>query len=338
MAAGLLGLAAPGAAAQDTQLPSPLTPLSPAPPLGGGATSSTETIRHRITAATEVQVSVTRAGMPFAVTADQSLDVAVKGDYFFTIGAPLLDVEALPGSDATPGLRNASIVWEGFNPSRRTLKARATLDPAQVAPVLPLRIEVHGGSTTFVNTTGVTVSAFTADADAAPLVRYLVALHRAVVLGGVLPQGTTSITGTARTVAVRVTVPLAVTGTVGGRRVSVTVTGRLTVPVAGKIALTVTPRSPALGSLDGLSGRVALARATALSLTVARLRQYQRFLGNPDPTGTSTTRYVYRSATPPPPPVATQAAPHGRDWTVTLAVVAGILLAGAAGLAVWSRA
>ena len=123
--------------------------------------------------------------------------MTVKGDYFFTIGAPLLGVEALPGSDATPGLRSTSVVWEGFNPLRRTLKARARLAPAQTAPALPLRIEVHGGTTTFVNTTGVTVAAYTADADPAPLVGYVRALRRALTLGRPIPEGTVRLTSAA---------------------------------------------------------------------------------------------------------------------------------------------
>ena len=253
--------------------------------------------------------------------------MTVKGDYFFTISAPLLGVEALPGSDATPGQRSAAIIWEGFNPLRRTLRARAKLDAAQAAPVLPLRIEVHGARTTFVNTTGVTVSAFTADTDPAPLVGYVRELRRAVTLGLPVTEAITKITSAPRTTHVRVAVPLRVTGTVGGRRVSATVTGRLTVPAAGKIAVRVEPQVPAAGTLTGLSGREALARATSVALAVARLRQYERFLGNPDPTGPSSTVYVYRTAVPTRPPVAVQPAAHRRDWTMTIAVAAGLLLA-----------
>ena len=333
-----LALAASAAAANDAPLPSPLSALSPTPPLGGGATASAETIRHRVSAATRVHVSISPSGTPFAVTADQTLFVSVKGDYYFTIGAPLLDVEALPGSGGTPGLRTGSIIWEGFNPSVRTLRARATLDSGQVRSALPLRIDVRGDTTTFVNQTGVTVGSFTADADPAPLLRYMADLQRAVArASATLPEATARLTGAARTVPVHVTVPLLVTGTVGGTRVSATVTGRLTVRAHGKIAVSVTPELPALGALAGLSGRAALARATALTLTVGRLRQYERFLGNPDPTGPETTVYAYRTATRPAPTVAVQPTSHGRDWTVTVAVVAGILLAGAAGLAVWAR-
>ncbi len=331
-----LALTAPAAAAHDTPLPSPLAALSPSPPLGP-ATSSAESVRHRIRSTIRVHVSILPSGLPFAVTADQTLDVTVKGDYFLTIGAPLLGVEALPGSAATPGLRSTSIVWAGFNPRRRLLRSRAQLVPGLAAPALPLRIEVHDESTTLVNTTGVTIAAFAADADAAPLVDYLHRLERAVSDGRAPPEGTANLTGAAHAERVRVVVPLLVRGSVAGRHISARVTGRLTVPARGRIALSVVPQAAAVGSLTGLSGRDVLARATTIVLTVGRLRQYERFLANPDPTGSSATVYLYRTAVPRRPVAPQPGGVHGRDWT-TLAVAAGLLLAAAAGLVVWARA
>jgi len=152
-------------AAQYSPLPSPAAPLSNVPPLGGGASSSTERVHHRVDAVTTVRVAINGHGAPFAVTATQSLDVRVTGDYFFTIGAPVATVEAAPGSDSAPGLRTASIVWAGFNPGRRTLAARATLDPARASAALPLRVEVSSGVTTLVNETAVTVGTIAAEAD-----------------------------------------------------------------------------------------------------------------------------------------------------------------------------
>jgi hypothetical protein len=337
LAAGATGLALVAhAAARNAALPSPLASLTPTPPLGI-ATSSAESVRHRISSDIQVHVSILPSGAPFAVTADQTLVVRVTGDYYLTIGAPLLGVSALPGSDAAPGLRSTSIVWEGFNPSRHTLRSRARLVLAPAVSALPLRIEVRNGSTTFVNTTGVTVAAFTADADPAPLVRYVTQLRRALVLGLPLPEGTATLTGAAHAMKARIVVPLLVSGTVGGRSIHARVSGRLTVPAAGKIAVSVEPQLPAGEALTGLSGREALAHATALSLTIARLRQYDRFLANPDPDGSSTTAYTYRTAVPRRVPVAVSPAPRSRDWTTTIVVVVGLLLAAAAGLALWAR-
>jgi hypothetical protein len=193
------------------------------------------------------------------------------------------------------------------------------------------------GSTTLVNTTRVTVAAFAADADPAPLGDYLTRLERAVSTGRPLPEGTANLTSEARATRLHVVVPLLVSGSVGSRQISARVSGRFTVPARGKIALTVVPQSPALTVPSGLPGRDVLARATRAVLTVGRLRQYERFLGNPDPAGPATTVYVYRTAVRPRIPVAAQPIAHGRDWTTTIAVAAGLLLAAIAGLVVWAR-
>jgi len=343
IAAGLAVAASAHAAppAHYASLPSPFAPLSPSPPLGGGATSSSEGFRHRVAATTSVDVSLDRDGAPFAVHATQRLDVGVLGDYFFTIGAPLLDVEKAPGSQSTPGLRAASILWAGFNPGHRVLSARATLDPAAAASALPLRLEVAPGGVTLVNATGVTAGSYTADALAPPLVRYLEQLSEQVALGQTPTSGGAYVTSKPTATGVRVLVPLRVTGTIGTRKVAVLVEGdRLTLHADGAVRLIVTLAAPERlldASTAGLSGRQLLDRATRATLTLARMRQYQTYLGNPDPTGPNKTTYIYRSATrPSPPPVAAVAA-RKRDWTTTIAVAAGLLLTTAAALVVWAK-
>jgi hypothetical protein len=159
------------------------------------------------------------------VTATQRLDVRVLGDYFFTIGAPVLDVEAVPGSASTPGLRAASILWAGFNPGHRTLIARATLDAAASAASLPLRIEFAPGRVKLVNTTGVTAGSYTADALVPPLARYLAQLERQVARGQTPTSGGAYVTSKPIATALRIVVPLRVTGTVGRRKVNAVVEG-----------------------------------------------------------------------------------------------------------------
>src|SRR5262249_26720439 len=143
-------------------LPSPAAPLSSSPPLAGGATATNAIVRHRVNARTRVDVALDEDGTPFRIVATQRLDLRVKGDYFFTVGAPLRAVEAAPGSASTPGLRSTAITWAGFNPGRRTLAARATLDPAVAAPSLPLRVEVAPNRVTLVNATPTIATSFTA--------------------------------------------------------------------------------------------------------------------------------------------------------------------------------
>jgi hypothetical protein len=343
MLAGLAVAASAHAAprANYVSLPSPLAPLSASPPLSGGATAAAEGFRHRIAAKTTVDVALDRTGAPFAVTATQRLDVRVLGDYFFTIGAPVLDVQAAPSSASTPGLRSASILWAGFNPGRRTLIARATLAPAASAPSLPLRIEITRGRVKLVNTTGVTTGSYTADALVPPLLRYLAQLQRQVARGETPTSGGAYVTSKPTSTTLRIVVPLRVTGTVGARKVNAVVEGdALIVQGGGPVRLTVTAAVPQRLLSDptaGQSGRSLLERASRAALTLARMRQYQTFLGNPDPSGTNETTYLYRSsARPAPPPVAIVHVTQ-RDWTKTIAVVVGLLAAAAGAAVLWAR-
>lgn len=335
-------VAAPGAQAAPryVSLPSPVAPLSASPPLGGGATSLSERVRHRVAAATRVEALVDANGTPFSLVATQRLDVRVTGDYFFTIGAPLLDVEAAPGSESTPGLRATSIVWAGFDPGHRVLGARATLDPVAAAASLPLRIEVADGRTTLVNATGVDVAAYTADATRAPLVAFLRQLRADLAAGRPPLAGAASATTQPVPTHVHVVVPLVVRGTVGGRAVDATVTDRLVVPAAGGVRITVEPDARAhFGDISRLSGAELLRAATLASLQAARARQYETFLGNPDPVGSSRTTYVFRSATRPSPvAAAAPRAQHGRDWATALAWLAALAVGAVGALVAWTRA
>jgi hypothetical protein len=336
--------AAPAAAAATPRvllLPSPLAPLSLSPPLSGGATASAEGIRHRISATTAVRVSVDASGQPFAVTATQRLDVGVTGDYFFTIGAPTLDVEAARGSEATPGRRSASIIWQGFDPGRRTLAARVVLDPRLAARALPLRIEVTADHVTLVNTTGITVGGFDADVERAPLLRYFAQLRRDVESGHPPSPGETSITTPSRATTFRTWATLRIFGTIGGLPFARLLgEAPATIAAGGPIRLTVDPVPPTalLRPAPGLSGRALLRRVTLALLGVARARQYSAYLGNPDPTGPNESTYVYASAKPPAPVAAVAPALRtGRDWTRTLLVAAALLAAAALGVVAWAR-
>jgi len=321
-------------------LPSPVAPLSASPPLGGGATATSEIVRHRVDARTRVDVAIDASGTPFRIVATQRLDVRVKGDYFFTIGAPLRAVEAAPGSDSTPGLRSTAITWAGFNPRRRTLVARVTLDPAVAAGSLPLRVEVAPGRVTLVNATALTAASYSADVVAPPLRAYFAELRRATDRDVIPSSGGARVTTRTSPTRVRVAAPLHVAGVVGGRRVDTILDERLMVRGAGPVRLTVTPARPARlldAPVAGLAGRALLDRVSRTVLTLARVRQYGSFLGNQDPVGRSATTYVYRTAARPAPPPAAAANESARSWTSTLAVAAGLLLALAAGAVVWSR-
>ena len=120
---------------------------------------------------------------------------------------------------------------------------------------------------------------------------------------------------------------------------STVLTDRLVVHARGPIRLSVTPTSDTVLAqpASGLSGRELLDRASRAALTLARIRQFQTFLGNPDPTGRSRTTYTYRTAARPTTTVVAVTHEQRRGWVFTLAVVAGLVLAAAGALFVWSR-
>ncbi len=317
-------------------LPSPTAALSPAPPLGGGATASREGIAHRVSAATVVRVAVDPAGRPIRVESTQKLRVRGLGDYVFTIGAPVLDVRAAPGSASTPGFRDGAILWQGFDPGSRLLAATATLAPSAAARALPLRIERVSGGTRIENATRVSATALRGDGSRAALLDYLARLRAALTRGSRPPAGTVDVAGTVSRLPVQVTAPLAVSGTIGGRPVHLRLTGAVTVGVTGAVRLRAVPVFPRIPDLSGAPTARLLEQASRIVLTVARVGQYRAFLGNPDPAGRSSTVYDYRSG-------ARAAAPAGAALTGsgggvrTLLVALALAAAAGLGLVVWAR-
>ena len=333
--------AASAAAPRYTALPSPTAPLSSSPPLSGGAASSAEGIRHRIAASTSVRVSVARSGAPFAVNAVQTLDVRVQGDYFFTIGAPVLSARAGPRSHSPPGVRTTSILWAGFNPGRRTLAAAITLDPRVAIPALPLRINVRGGRVTLTNATVLSVTSYRGEVAVAPLRRYARTFAADVAAGRTATPGGVLLTSPPRSATFQAVAMLRVTGTIGGQPLDLVLGAkRVSLAAHGAIRLRV-ELAPPLALLRGLSslpGPALLRRISAAAFDLARARQYATYLGNPDPTGTSTTTYAYRSAARPA-PVATPTASGSSDGGVlrTLLALGGVLVAFLAGAVIWAR-
>ena len=252
-----LACAGTARAEQHIALPSPIAPLSAQPPLAGGARTSAENVAHSVSASTTVTVAIDDAGTPFAVTATQRLDVRGLGDYFFTIGAPVLTVRAPGDSASVPGMRTGSIVWAGFNPGERLLVARATLEPAKVLAALPLRVRIHGGTVMLENTTSVTVGAFTADAPRAPLLAYLARLRGEVSHGQAPLQTAVAVTSTPTNVRLTVAAPLHVTGTIGNQRIDLVLTGRTRIRGSGRIDLRAEPIER-VDAVTAASGRALL--------------------------------------------------------------------------------
>jgi hypothetical protein len=143
-AAAAVALAcAPAALGAEGQivLPDPSAQLTATPPLAG----ATELARVPRTGRTDevVVVGIDAIGKPSRVTVDQRIELLGKGDYRFSVPAPVTDVRAPVGSRVQPGLLDQSIVWQGFSPGGRTLAAAATLDPRAASPSLPLAVDVR---------------------------------------------------------------------------------------------------------------------------------------------------------------------------------------------------
>jgi hypothetical protein len=268
----------------------------------------------------------------------QRLDVRRIGDYSFQIGAPVLDVAAAAGSDSSPGLRSGAYLWQGFNPGRRTLAARVELDPGAAAGSLPLRVEVTGDRVILHNDTVLAVPTFAADARVPPLQAYLASLRQAVSAGRLPSGGGAIVTSPLEPVRVRIDVPLLVTGTVGTRPIRLVLDGSAAFP-RGAVDLEVTPQPPLalLTPRPGETGRMLLLRATRATLSLARLHQYQAYLGNPDPGGISRTTYVYVSGRRTAAPPATIAHSTGRGWFGTVLIVLGSLAGVVVAAIAWAR-
>ena len=301
--------ASPARAAAPTPVlfPSPSTPLTAQPPVGDRNAAIPQHIPvGRIAASTRVVAELDARGAPIAVTAVQRLTIHGVGDYFFAIPAPVKDVLSGPGTESEPGLRPGMVLWQGFSGGNRVLAARLVFEPGRVVPVLPLRLRLsRDGSLVTLeleNKTRTRVSSFTAVVGSGESRRYLDALER-FAAGGRAPSpyvNAKDIRGVERTVVA----PLRVTGALvfpSGRRVGVDLVlgaaGR-SVRVAAappgrpKLELVVHPipfgsRAPARPTFDEVMAR---------ALSLARARQYETFLSNPDAAGPTRTSYVFRSA------------------------------------------
>ncbi len=255
---------------------------------------------------TRVVAELDARGAPTAVSAVQRLTIRGTGDYFFAIPAPVRDALPGPGTQSKPGLRPGMVLWQGFSGGGRILSAQLVFEPAQVAKLLPIRLKLsRSGSLVTLeldNATAVRVSSFTAVAAPSDVHRYLAALAR-FAAGGPVPYPYLNANGVRR-VRRTIVAPLGVTGALmfpSGRRVRLDLTLgaqprtlRVTTSAKGlpRLALVVRPVP-----LE----REAQARPTfdavmEASLRLARTRQYEAFVANPDAAGPTSSSYVFRSA------------------------------------------
>ena len=322
--------------------PTPLTPITSSPPFPPPDTALPNVFKPPIQGSTRVAVGIDRTGQVISVEATQRLVLKRLGDYRLTVPAPVRNVVAAAGSQSSPGLRKGAVIWSGFSAGRKVLAASATLDPKTAGALLPLELEISGGSVRLRNATGTTATTFNANGDPVQLAKILDALRRDPQ-GRRLGRGTyVEVTGQAETLKVRVAAPLRVTGRIGDRSVSLVLGEETrTIHINGRpsVRLAVEPIPPAsLSSPPARPARPTWKEAVTVSLTLARVRQYAGYLANPDPLGPTGTRYVYRkTAAPAPPPEPPAPQDQGlAAWAI--AFIAAAAIAAAGGLAVvWAR-
>lgn len=221
-----------------------------------------------VTIATAIDVAVDERGRPVGGRLRQDLTLDGVGDYVLEIPEEA-DNAATPeggsdeqGAPSRPGLRDGTIVWEGFSPGRRQLAAVADLGPDSVSSRFPVRLAITPSAAgtgpdpvtvTIANATTLPVPVVDGTPDAAALATALAAA-RAELAAGRFPRA-----GSAG-------VPLAIPGAVGANA-SVPVTAF--VAVAGEVRFMDGPR-PAIGTLgEGQQIELAGAGPATLHLTLA---------------------------------------------------------------------
>jgi len=356
-AAALLATVGAAAAARaPLSLPSPYQPLSNEPPIGQAGPSQFEVESgasvHTVDAAARVTVHIDGTGSPVAIEATQRLVVHGVGDYAYTVGGPVSNVRPAAGTQSQPGARRGAILWSGFSAGRRVLGARASLGIRETTGFLPLRIRIGGGRMTLENTTAVTVTAPVGTTAPRAVARYLDRLRAKAP--AVPPRAFFAEATGVRSREFTVESPLHVTGLAGGSEVDVVLGGGRTLTATlpfddGPVALRVVPAPPLVmleppagartweAAARRVGGGPLVRRTVEVLLRLARMRQFDRFLGNPDPNGRSSTAYLYRTAVAAPPAsVAPADGDDSQPWRTPL-LLAIALAGGAAALVVWAR-
>lgn len=315
-----------------------------------------------------VLVGIDSTGSPVSVNVIQRLTLNGLGDYTFAVPAPVTDVSAAAGSASEPGLRQGAILWSGFSPGHKTLAARATVRLTAALPALPLRLTLarHGGGLTLriENVSDLPATLLVGPSSAAETAAALDKTRRTARLRPALDELYVNVPRQPRAQDTRIAATLRVTGELrfpGGRRAPVEVVlgdggandfvlrvaNETGVPSVRLVVQPVVPSkllTPPGGSKTWAEsvrrGRIDPARllevASRARLTLARALDYETFLVNPDPHGSSRAVYVYETAAKAAPVTQTQPRDGGSGWTT--AAIAAILILGAGGLVVlWAH-
>jgi hypothetical protein len=287
------------------------------------------------TATEEVAVGLGPDGSVRSTVIDQTIELSGFGDYTLEITGPATDVEELPGSGGSPGLRNGSVIWEGFCSGTRSLSARVTMDATAVR-LTPLPVSVSRRGDTFRLTNATTRAEPTADAvlDDVALGRAIngtaAALRRGEVPApghGDVPAAVPAVGAIAATTD-RITLPLRVVGDAGGVAFD-TILGdqplEISAPAGASLRFTVVPALPDAADLDAAASdpdRRRAGRVLQRVLWQVALEQGTGYLGLPLD-GEVRASYTYGPAIDRPVAVAPAVPDSGaRPVPIALAMVA----------------
>ena len=356
----MLAAAAPAAAEQRLLLPSAHQQLQVTPPLRGAPVlSETRFPSTGVRNSERVVVGIDATGKPSSVEVLQRLTLIGLGDYTFAVPGPVTGVSAAPGSASEPGLRAGSILWSGFSAGRKLLVARAALRLDAASAVLPFRLTItqDGGVLTLrgENTSQLASTVPVGPSSAAEVAAALDDTRSRAARRPALAEVYVGVPKAPSQVQEEIGAPLRVTGQIGRRSLRYLLGdgGRnsfiLRVPAA-KVRIVVRAVTPARlltppgGSptwADALRRhRVDPARLLELAsrarLSMARAIDYQAFLANPDPHGTSQATYVYETAAKEAQAAPPQRASGGNAWT-TLAIATLMVLAAGGLVVLWAH-
>jgi hypothetical protein len=351
-------------------LPSAHLQLQVIPPLRGNTVLNESRLPFSgMPSAERVLVGIDATGTPVSVDVLQRLTLIGLGDYTFAVPGPVTDVRSAPGSASEPGLRQGAILWSGFSPGRKTLAARAALRLTAAAPALPFRVTIARAGNVLTlrgeNVSQLPSTLLVGPSSPAEIAAALDETRRASRLGPALEELYVAVPRAPHAKEEQIFAPLRITGELrfaGGRRIQLDyllgdggprtfvlrVPGVTRAPKVHILVQAVTPAkllTPPGGSktwVDAVRRHLVdpaalLELASRARLTLARAIDYQAFLVNPDPRGTSQAAYVYETASQTTQAAAPQpSASGGNGWT-TLAVAALFVL-GMGGLVVlWAH-
>jgi hypothetical protein len=378
LAAATLGalVVAASAAAQRTQqvvLPGPVPYPTDSPPVvGQGALANAYMAPGlHIDSAELVRVGVDATGRPTRVGVRQRLTVGGKGDYQVSVGGPVANVRAAPGSESEPGFRVDQVLWAGFSPGRKVLAADVGLRVEPAAHYLPLRLRLQpagdGVSLTVTNATVAPVLSYEGVVRAAEMARLLDATRRSSLAGERVKAAFATFFGPVRNprLPVQIEAPLRVEGELrvpGGQPVQFSrVLGdgqplSFTVHASGsgkpEVHLTARP-APVVNLLKPpgaatwtqavrrrhLDPAELLRRLLGSRQRLVRADQYQSYLADPDSDGRSRAVYEYRTVAAAAPSSVPEPADGsgGSDGLLIALVALGSVAVLGGGLIVWAH-